>query len=113
MRQVPQSGAGVVKLDVSDRSLVISAKHTDDQSFRVTADMLAEMKAAISGVGGVGAGSTTILAVQIGGIDRRVVVIDFEDFIALLESDETYVPPTKDSQRRARASVPSLLRDDR
>jgi len=109
---VPMSGAGVRKLDVAGQSLLISAKHTDAASFRVDAAMLTELRDATMGSGGVGAEVTPMMAIR-GRFGRPVAVIDLQDLIALLQSNpEGLIKPSKDAERRARASRPSLFRED-
>lgn len=109
---VPGSGSGVRKLDVGRHTLLESCKYTDAESIRIDRAMLEELDQATSGAGGVGQNVTAVLTVKIGGLDRRVAIVDLDDWDAVLEQDVQLIPPSKDSMRRQRASVPALFRDD-
>lgn len=112
LEQVPRSGAGAYKLDVGAGSeLRLSLKHTDAQSIRIDQEMLDELDAATSGAGGVGADKTGLMVVRIGGLDRVVAVIDWQDLVALLKSDAvSSIQSSKDEQRRRDVDLPTMLR---
>lgn len=94
-RKVAASGAKWhSKLDVRGRKTLWSAKATEAASFRVDADMLREMRTSVATPGALGIDVTPILAVRTGTGDE-VVVIQIDDFLALLASDETSDPGGK------------------
>lgn len=113
LERVPRSGAGVYKLDVAGGELRASLKHTDASSIRIDEKMLQELADATSGPGGTGADKTGLIVARIGGLDRVVAVIEWQDFVALLKSKAAgSIQPTKDEQRRAAVNLPTLLRGD-
>lgn len=107
---VPQSGAGVRKLDVGRHTLVVSAKDTGDKSIRITDEMLDELARATTSAGGIGATTTGVLFVRIRGIDRQVAILDLEHYLGQLEEEVEIIPPTKDTARRRRAGEPTIMR---
>lgn len=111
MKPRPDSGAGVYKLDAGGHTLVVSFKHTDDESFRVTQDMVQELRDATSGPGGVGQHVTGLIAVRFAGVEL-VSVMTLGDQIALFKQQTRLIPPTKDEARRSQASTPAFLRED-
>lgn len=109
---VPQSGAGIYKLDAGQRQLLWSLKWTGARSFRVDEEMLRELDRATSGAGGIGHDVTGLLVVRLEPLDREVFVGDVDDIVRLLESDAQLIPPSKDTMKRARSRVPGLFRED-
>jgi hypothetical protein len=109
---IPQSGAGARKLDVGAFTLIFSAKWTGHRSIRIDEAMIEELRTATVGAGGVGGHVVPILATKIEPLGRKMAVLDLEDLFVLLEHDVQMIPPSKDKIRRARASMPSALRDD-
>lgn len=104
----PVKGSGnqwYVKLDVGVRQLVCSLKHTGKSSLTVTRAILAEALQYAGRKGSIG-----IVAVDIAGED--FVIIRTDDFAALLEEDEGFVPVPKNEQKRRRASIPEILREE-
>lgn len=112
----PIKGSGSLwyaKLDVGDGSILWSCKHTDAASFSITRELLAEAQRAVTGQGGVGGDTIPGLAVAIDGGAEVVVALRAEDFLRLLQtSARTYIEPSKGEAKRARASLPALMRED-
>lgn len=109
----PTPGSGNTwraKLDVGDGSITWSLKWTTRESFTISKALLKEAE-----VGIYQNGDNTIpgIAVAIEGGDEVVVVLRQSDFERLLAMNpQGYIKPTRGEQKRARASVPVLLRDD-
>jgi len=110
----PQKGSGNVwhaKMDVGDGSILWSCKHTDRESFSLSRQLMREAQEAITGPGGVGGQTMPGLATSIDG--EVFVTLRAEDFLRLISSPQArYIEPSKGEQKRARARIPSLLRDD-
>lgn len=96
------------KLDVRGRRTIWSAKATEAASFRVDADMLREMRTSVATPGALGVDVTPILAVRTGAGDE-VVVIQIDDFLALISSDELHTGPKITPKSRDRS--PQLFRE--
>lgn len=108
-RKVAASGAKWhSKLDVRGRRTIWSAKATEAASFRVDADMLREMRGSVATPGALGLDVTPILAVRTGSGDE-VVVIQIDDFLALMSSEESYGGPQIKPKSRDRS--PQLFRE--
>lgn len=108
---IPQSGAGVRKLDVGGRMLLESCKHTDAESIRIDRKMLDELDSATLGPGGIGHGVIPVLAVRIAGLGREVAIVDLESWDTVLTEDIRLIPPTKEQQRKREAETPDFLKD--
>jgi hypothetical protein len=109
----PVKGSGSLwyaKLDVSDASIMWSCKHTDDQSFRVSKELMREAEEAVLGQGGVGGETIPGLAVSVDG--EVLVTLRAEDFLRLFQSQGKWIPKSKGEEKRARSRIPSLLRDE-
>jgi hypothetical protein len=110
----PQRGSGnlwYLKLDVGDGSILWSCKHTDAESFRLSKATMREVEEAINGQGGIGG---TILPGIATSVDGEVYcTLRAEDLLRILQSDAAkYIVPSKGEQKRSRARLPALLRDE-
>lgn len=110
----PQRGSGnqwFAKLDVGDGSILWSLKYTDAESFRLSKDIMREAESAVSGLGGVGGSTIPGAAISLSG--NAYVVLGADDFLRLLAAEGAqYIVPSKADQKRSRAAVPGILRDD-
>lgn len=99
------------KMDVGDGSILWSCKATVKGSFTVSKYAMREVQTAITGPGGVGGDTIPGLAVLVDG--EAFVVLRAEDFLRIAASDAVkYVTPSRADQKRARARIPTLLRDE-
>jgi hypothetical protein len=110
-REQPSSGSKwYAKLDVRGRKTIWSAKDTEAESFRITRDMLREIRSSVN-TPGAPSGLIPIMGIRIAG-KEEVAVLMLDDLLSLLASDEsTPVAPTKAEAIQHRASLPQLLRD--
>lgn len=110
----PTRGSGnqwYAKLDVADGSILWSLKSTDAESFRLTKALMREVQDAITGPGGIGGDVIPGIAVAVD--QEPYVVLRAEDFMRLAQSDEIkYMRPTKANQKRARAKMTALERQE-
>lgn len=104
----PTPGSGnlwFAKMDLASSSLLISCKHTDAASFRVTRNHLREVQAECSGE------QEPVLAVSIRG--EVYVVQRAGDWLENMTGDvevQTRIEPSKSRVKRETAKVPYLLR---
>lgn len=112
----PQKGSGSVwyaKLDVGDSTFLFSCKHTTAESFRVSKELLREIDQAITGQGGVGGDVIPAMAVAIDNGGEVVVSLRAEDLLRIIQSDSAkYITPSRGEQKRNRARIPNLLREE-
>lgn len=110
----PTRGSGNqwhAKMDVGDTAILWSCKHTDKESFAVSKALFREVEEAITGQGGIGGSTIPGLATSVDG--EVIVSMRAEDLLRLLNSDAArYVVPSKGEQKRARARIPALLREE-
>lgn len=114
-KEVPGSGATPFrKLDVEGSSFLVSAKHTDHDSFRLTRSDLREARTAVSGAGGVGGDFHPLMVLRVGGVDgSEVVVMELDTFIGMMKGEFQFGKDTsKGEARRERSRTPALFRDD-
>jgi hypothetical protein len=108
----PQRGSGnqwTAKLDVADGSITWSLKWTSHESHSISKEMLREADKAIYENGD---NSIPGIAISIDNGSETVVVLRAADFLRLMESDQArYITPSKGEQKRRRAGIPALLRD--
>ena len=70
-----------------------------------------EVQEAISGLGGIGGDAIGAIATNVAG--EALVTFRAEDFLRLAQSDEIrYITPSMGAQKRTRAKIPALLRDE-
>lgn len=109
----PIKGSGSLwyaKLDVADGgSILWSCKHTDNQSFRISRELMAEAQQAILGQGGVGGDTIPGIATSVDG--EVYVTLRADDFLRIFQEDSKWIPQSKGEEKRARSRIPSLLRD--
>lgn len=112
VKPVPGSGSQwFAKLDVADGAILWSLKYTEKQSFSLSKSLMREAEEAVTGQGGVGGSIIPGIATSVDG--EQYVTLRAEDFVRLCRSDAyKYIVPTKAEQRRTRANVPSLLREE-
>lgn len=115
----PQRGSGnlwYAKMDVGDGAMLWNLKFSEQEVLRFgkyrVRDLLREAEQAINGQGGVG--GSIIPGVAIAEEDGEVFVsLRAEDFLRIVRSDVvTHVVPSRGEQKRQRARVPALLRDE-
>lgn len=111
----PTRGSGnqwFAKLDVGDARFLFSLKDTAAESFRVSKALMREVEVAINGPGGTGGDVIPAIATAIEH-SEVLVTLRGEDFLRLINSDEAkYVTRSRGEQKRARAQIPEILRDD-
>lgn len=112
----PKRGSGSVwyaKLDVGDVAFLFSCKHTTAESFSVSKKLLREVDQAVTGPGGVGGEIIPALAVAIDNGAEVLVSLRAEDLLRLIQSDSArYITPSRGEQKRSRAKIPNLLREE-
>ena len=85
---------------------LFSLKETQAESFRISRELMREVEREIDGA------TIPALAVAIDG-GEVFVTLRGEDFLRLINSDQAqYVTPSRGDQKRARAKIPEILRDD-
>ena len=89
--------------------LVIEAKSTEHESFRVTTDLLEHVA---NQAGGMAAGSRAdwMLAIRLGAAQRRVALVDLDVLVGWLREPPGLLEATPRQRMRAAARAPSLLR---
>lgn len=109
----PHKGSGnqwYLKLDVGDGSITWSLKYTSHRSITISKELLRECE---QGVYDNGENSIPGIAAAIDGGSDVIVVLKASDFLRLLSSESaSYITPSKAAQKRQRAGIPSLLRDE-
>jgi hypothetical protein len=111
----PTRGSGnqwFAPLDVGDVRFLFSLKDTGAESFRVSKGLMREVEVAVNGPGGTGGDVVPAVATAIEH-SEVFVTLRGEDFLRLINSDEArYVTPSRGAQKRARAQIPEILRDE-
>lgn len=106
----PQRGSGNqwwAKLDVGDAQFLFSCKNTIHASFSLSKELMREVERALKGGSGIPALATAIENHEV------YVTLRAEDFLRLIQSDSAkYLTPSRGEQKRARAEVPALMRDE-
>lgn len=112
----PTLGSGnqwFAPLDVGDVQFLFSCKWTGAESFRMSRALMVEVQKAINGPGGRGGDTIPGVATHLDESGETLVTLRAEDLLRLLQTgDYKYVVPSKGEQKRARASVPALLREE-
>lgn len=116
--QKPTKGSGSLwhtKLDVGTSAILMSLKYSKTDILRwgkrSMRDLFKEVQEAITGPGGIG--GETIGAVVTAEEGQIYITFKGEDFLRMAQTgDIHYVTASKGEQKRARARVPALLRDD-
>lgn len=101
----PTKGSGnqwFAKMDLNGESILVSCKHTDADSFRVTKGHLREIQKACVGE------QEPVMAIDVNG--EVYIVQRAGDWIASRTSEANFIEPAKADIKRARARVPVLLR---
>lgn len=96
--------------DVNSGLVVVEAKHTDAESFRVTETILDDIARQALGPS-AGSHASGILAVRVGERQRRLAVVDLDELVSWLRRPPKLLPSTQNDRLRATARRPSLLRD--
>lgn len=95
--------------DINSGLVVIEAKHTDAESFRVTETILDDIARQALGPS-AGSAASGVLAVRVGERKRRLAVVDLDELVGWLREPPALLPSTPQDRLRASARVPSLLR---
>lgn len=103
----PTKGSGnqwFAKMDLGDSSILVSCKHTDAESFRLTAAHMREVQAACVGE------QEPVEAISVRG--EVYVVQRLGDWLAARSkpAEAAFIKPGKSAVKRATAKVPALLR---
>ena len=109
----PTRGSGnqwFAKMDIGQAEILWSCKHTDNESFRMSKNLMREVQQAITGQGGVGGSTIPGMAVSVDG--EIYCTIRAEDFLRLMQEEVKFVQPSKGEAKRQRAKVPKLLADE-
>lgn len=110
----PQKGSGnlwYAKLDVPDGGAILwSCKFTEADSYRVSRDDIREAETAARGQGSSGEMIPGYATAISGG--EVFVTLRADDFLRLFTDQVRYITPSRGEQKRARAKVPALLRDE-
>jgi len=114
----PQKGSGnlwYAPMDVGDGAMLWSLKFSEQDELRFgkyrMKDLIREVEGHINGQGGMG--GSTIPAVATSEGSEVFVSLRAEDFLRIIKSDAVaYLPPSRGEQKRARARVPALLREE-
>jgi hypothetical protein len=111
VKPTPGSGNGWrVKLDVADGSIIWSCKYTIHRSITITKELLHEAQDAAHNNGD---NSIPGIAIALDDGDMVIVAMEASDFIRLLTTDSgPYIKPTKADEKRLRAGIPAILRED-
>lgn len=110
-----QRGSGnrvYAQLDAASGLLVVSGKHTDADSIRLTQGMVDEAAKAVLGPEAMQGGYDAVLALHM-GTDLRspaLAVLDLDLLISWLKRPPEIVPATAQESLRATARVPPYLR---
>ena len=92
-------------MDLGGAHILVSCKHTDAESFRVTKGHLREVQRACTGE------QEPAMAIEVGG--EVFVIQRAGDWIASRTSDAAqFIEPSKADKKRARSRIPVLLRGD-
>lgn len=110
----PTRGSGnqwFAKMDVGDGAILWSCKHTDHESFSLSKKLMREAEGAINGPGGVGGSTLPGIATSLEG--EVFVTLRAEDFLRLMSHPNArYIEPSKGEQKRNRAKLPAILREE-
>lgn len=96
--------------DINAGLVVMEAKHTDAESFRVTPQILDDIARQALGPS-AGSMASGVLAIRVGARGRRLAVVDLDELVGWLREPPGLFSSTPQDQLRARARRPSLLRD--
>lgn len=110
---IPQKGSGntwTAKLDVADGSITWSCKWTSHESASISKSLFREADQAIHDNSD---NSIPGIAIALDNGSETIVALRAIDFLRLIQSDQArYITPSKAEQKRRRAGIPALLRDD-
>ena len=99
-------------LDASVGSLVISGKHTDAESMRLTAGVVDEATRAVLGPESAAAGRSSLIAVHF-GFDMSgpaLAVADLDTVLSWLKSPPQIIPASTQESVRASIRMPPSMR---
>jgi hypothetical protein len=100
------------KLDAGSGLWIVSGKHTDAASFRLTSDMVHETTRAVLGPESMSGGYLSALAIHM-GLDMRgpgILIMDLDQGIEWMRQPPNILPSTADADRRATTRVPPFMR---
>lgn len=108
----PQKGSGntwFAKLDVADGSITWSLKFTSHESISISKALLREADNAIHQNGD---NSIPGIAAAIDNGSEVIIAMRYADFVRLLSTNSgSYITPTRGEQKRSRAGIPGILRE--
>jgi len=116
----PTRGSGsqwTAKLDIKAASFLMSLKFSTRDilrfgSYRMS-DLMREIDQAITGQGGVGGSTIGVVVTHEQETNNTFITMRAEDWLRMIQSgDIQYVVASKGQQKRARAKIPSLLREE-
>lgn len=109
----PTKGSGnqwFMKLDVADGTITWSLKWTSNESISLSKKMIRE---AIEGIYKNGDNSIPGIAISLDNGAETLVILRAEDWLRMSQSNQAkYITPSRSEQKRRRASIPALLRDE-
>lgn len=99
-------------LDASSGPLVVSGKHTDAQSLRLTPEMVDEATRAVLGPESAAAGRSSLIAVHF-GLDMSspaLAIGDLDMILGWLKTPPSIIPTTTQENARASIRIPPSAR---
>jgi len=116
----PTKGSGnqwTAKLDLKAASFLMSLKFSTKDVLRFGSyrmrDLLRETDQAINGQGGVGGSTIGVVVTHEQESGLTFITMNADDFLRMIQSgDIEYVVASKGVQKRARAKIPALLREE-
>jgi hypothetical protein len=100
------------KLDAGSGLWIVSGKHTDADSFRLTTSMVDETVRAVLGPESMSGGYTAALAVHMGKDirGRGLLIMDLDQGIEWMREPPNILPSTADADRRVTTRVTPFMR---
>ena len=118
LKRVPGSGnQPFKKLDVQGVNLLLELKATQNESFRLTKDILNDTYDAVYGPGGVGGDYIPAVVICLvegdepAASDKRYFVFEEDDIIRAFKEEREFFPASKADTRLQQAEIPGLFRD--
>lgn len=109
-RQVGSGNQVYAKLDASNGEILVSGKHTDAESLRLTPEMMDEAVRAVLGPEAPHSGVDSFIVAQIGESRRHLAIVDLDLLLEWIKSPPAIVPATSQESLRASIRRPPLAR---